>query len=103
MPIPTNKDIAEVTYNGVTIPLVESGGGESVQEVFVVEYDETPFEDIYDAFQAGKICYFDYLGERFYAFKCGTNTVFFFYIYRGGIKNGRHAAAPPVGLKSTMT
>lgn len=86
MSIPTNKDIAEVTYNGVTIPLVESGGGESVQEVFVVEYDETPFEDIYDAFQAGKICYFDYLGERFYSFKCAPNVIYFFYIWRGGIK-----------------
>lgn len=83
MPIPTDKDIAEVTYNGVTIPLVESGGSDSV---FVVEYDETTFEDIYDAFQAGKICYFDYLGERFYAFRYTPTNIVFIYIYRGGIK-----------------
>lgn len=60
------------------------GGGSD--SVFVVEYDETSFADIYSALQAGKICYFDYLGERFYSFKCGVNSVFFFYIYRGGIK-----------------
>lgn len=83
MSIPTNKDIAEVTYNGVTIPLVETGGSDSV---FVVEYDETTFEDICDAFQAGKICYFDYLGERFYAFKNTPTNIVFLYIYRGGIK-----------------
>ena len=60
------------------------GGGSD--SVFVVEYDETSFEDIYDAFQAGKICYFDYLGERFYAFKNTPTNIVFIYIYRGGIK-----------------
>lgn len=53
MPIPTNKDIAEVTYNGVTIPLAESGGGES--NLYTAEYGVTTYAEIVDAYDAGKL------------------------------------------------
>lgn len=64
------------------------GGGDSggSSDVFRVYYGTTPFAEAYDALQTGKICYFDYIGEIFYASRYAPNTIYFTHMYRGGTK-----------------